>query len=142
MRLEKQFDVRCDRDTAVDLLAQDATLVELFPDSETEVVASTADRKTTRTRYRALGREGTATFHFDYLLDGNVRFEKVCDGKVWKELRGEVMFEERGQKTRVRIAMEGRTKGFVPEFTIKGPMQEQLDAMARALRDRLEGARA
>jgi carbon monoxide dehydrogenase subunit G len=142
MRLEKQFDVRCDRDTAVDLLAQDETLVELFPDSETEVVASTADRKTTRTRYRALGREGTATFHFDYLLDGNVRFEKVCDGKVWKELRGEVMFEERGQKTRVRIAMEGRTKGFVPEFTIKGPMQEQLDAMARALRERLEGARA
>lgn len=142
MRLVKQFDVRCDRDTAVDLLARDETLVELFPDSETEVVASAADRKTTRTRYRALGREGTATFHFDYLLDGNVRFEKVCDGKVWKELRGEVMFEERGQKTRVRIAMEGRTKGFVPEFTIKGPMQEQLDAMARALRERLEGARA
>jgi len=142
MKLEKQFEVRCARDTAVDLLARDETLVELFPDSETEVVASTADRKTTRTRYRALGRDGTATFHFDYLLDGNVRFEKVCDGKVWKELRGEVSFEERGEKTRVRIAMEGRTKGFVPEFTIKGPMQEQIDAMARALRARLESARA
>jgi hypothetical protein len=141
MRLEKQFDVRCDRDTAVELLSRDDTLVSLFPDSETEIVASKGDRKTTRTRYRALGREGTATFHFDYLMDGNVRFEKVCDGKVWRELRGELSFEERGDRTRVRITMEGRTKSLVPEFTIKGPMQEQLDGMAGALRERLEQAR-
>ena len=30
--------------------------------------------------------------------------------------------------TRVRIEMEGKTKALVPEFTIKGPMQEQIDA--------------
>jgi hypothetical protein len=36
--------------------------------------------------------------------------------------------------------MDGRTKTFVPEFTIKGAMQDQLDQMARALRERLEGS--
>ena len=86
MHVEKQFDVRCDRDTAVELVSQDDTLVSLFPDSETEIIAKKGDRKTTRTRYRALGREGTATFHFDTLMDGNVRFEKVCDGKIWREV--------------------------------------------------------
>jgi hypothetical protein len=34
--------------------------------------------------------------------------------------------------------MEGRTKSLVPEFTIKGPMRDQLDQMARALRARLQ----
>jgi hypothetical protein len=141
MHVEKQFDVRCDRDTVVELVASDDMLVALFPDSETEIVARKGDRKTTRTRYRALGREGTATFHFDTLMDGNVRFEKVCDGKIWRELRGELSFEERGDKTRVKITMDGRTKALVPEFTIKGPMQEQLDGMAGALKKRLEQAR-
>ena len=76
--------------------------------------------------YRALGREGEATFHFSFLLDGGMRFEKVCDGRVWRELKGTVSFEERGEKTRVKIAMDGRTKPLVPEFAIRGQMQEQL----------------
>ena len=54
----------------------------------------------------------------------------------------ELSFEERGEKTRVKITMDGRTKTLVPEFTIKGPMQEQLDGMAGALRKRIEQARA
>ncbi len=36
--------------------------------------------------------------------------------------------------------MDGRTKTFVPEFTIKGPMQEQLDQMAEGLRGAIEEA--
>jgi hypothetical protein len=30
--------------------------------------------------------------------------------------------------------MTGRTKAFVPEFTIRGPMQDQIERMAAALR--------
>ncbi len=138
MRLEKRFRVRCARDEVVEVVARDDTLVELFPESETEIVEHKGDRKTTRTRYRALGREGVATFHFDFLMDGNVRFEKVCDGNVWKQLRGQLSFEEQGEHTRVSIEMDGATKRFVPEFTIRGPMQDQLDGMAEALRVRLE----
>lgn len=140
MRLEKSFDVRCPRDAATELIARDETLVGLFPDAQTEILESRSDRKTVCSRYRALGREGTATFHFDFLLDGDVRFEKVCDGNVWRELRGRLSFEESGRGTRVRIEMDGRTKSLVPEFTIKGPMKEQLESMARALRARLEEA--
>jgi hypothetical protein len=142
VKLERRFDVACPRDTAVEVVAHEDTLVGLFPDSQTEVVEKQGDRITTRSHYRALGREGEATFHFDFLMDGNVRFEKVCDGNVWRELRGEVSFDERGAGTRVAIHMEGRTKALVPEFTIKGPMQDQIEAMADALRERLEDASA
>lgn len=142
MQLERRFDVACPRDTAVEVVAREDTLVGLFPDSQTEILEKQGDRITTRSHYRALGREGEATFHFDFLMDGNVRFEKVCDGNVWRELHGEVSFDERGAGTRVAIHMEGRTKALVPEFTIKGPMQDQIDAMADALRRRLEAASA
>ena len=140
MRLEKQFDVKTPRGAAVAVLDDDDTLLGLFPDTDTEIVERKARRRTTRTRYRALGREGTVTFHFDVSPDGNVVFEKVCDGNVWRELRGLVRFEERGQGTRVRIEMEGRTRTLVPEFTIRGPMQEQIEQMATALRKKLQAA--
>jgi carbon monoxide dehydrogenase subunit G len=138
LHLEKKFDVKRERDAAVEIAAREETVVGLFPDAETEIVARAGDRCTARTKYRALGREGEATFHFTYLKGGDVRFEKVCDGRVWSKLEGSLSFEERGEKTRVRIEMDGRTKGLVPEFTIKGPMQEQLDQMAKALRRCLE----
>ena len=138
MRLEKNFDVNRSRDEAVEVVTRDETLLSLFPEGQTELVARDGDRRTTRTRYTALGREGTATFHFTFLLDGNVRFEKVCDGNVWKQLRGEVSFEDRGKRTRVRIELEGSTKAFVPEFTIKGPMTDQIERMAKAVRTRIE----
>lgn len=138
MRLDRSFEVKAPPDVAAGVLGQDETLTSLFPDASTEIVAREAGRKTAVARYRALGREGEATFHFDFQPDGSVRFAKVCDGRVWKELKGAVTFEERRGGTCVSIAMEGRTKGFVPEFTIKGPMQEQIDQMARALRRRIE----
>ena len=138
VRLEKTFVVRAARDAAAEVVASDETLLGLFPEAKTEIVASRGERRTVRSHYRALGREGVATFHFDVQLDGNVRFEKVCDGNVWRRLSGDVTLEERGGGTRVRIAMEGATKAFVPEFTIKGPMGDQLEAMAKALRERLE----
>jgi hypothetical protein len=140
MHLEKEFVVKQARDAAIALVAQDATLLNLFPDTETEIVESRGNRRTLRSHYRALGQQGTATFHFEFDPKGEVCFEKVCDGRVWRELKGVVSFETRGKGTRVRIVMDGRTKTLVPEFTIRGAMQEQIEQMATALRRRLEQA--
>jgi hypothetical protein len=140
MHLEKQFEVKRPRAEAIAITARDETLLGLFPDTKTEIIESTGKRRTARTTYTALGREGIATFHFDFRADGNVDFEKVCDGNVWRELRGTLTFHERSGNTRVRIEMDGRTKALVPEFTIKGAMRDQIDQMARALRERLEDA--
>ena len=140
MHLEESFDVRRERDVAVAAAATEEAIVTLFSDGKTEIVAREGDRVTARTHYTALGREGEATFHFTFLLDGGVAFEKVCDGKVWKRLSGVVSFEERGSGTRVRIEMDGATKALVPEITIRGPMENQIQQMATALRRRIESA--
>jgi hypothetical protein len=137
MRMEKEFDVDRPRAEAAALLADDGVLQDLFPDTQTEIVARKKNRKTIASHYTALGREGVATFHFDYGPSGDVSFEKVCDGRVWRELRGTVTLSERKSRTRVRIELEGRTKTLVPEFTIRGPMQDQLEQMAAELRRRL-----
>ncbi len=140
MHLSKKFSVQAHRDIAVTVIDRDETLVSLFPDTETEVVSREGDRCTTHSKFQAMGQPAEATFHFHFLMDGNVRFEKVCDGKVWRELHGEVSFEELGDETEIEIQLDGRTKGFVPEFTIKGPMQDQLRDMAAALRKCIEEA--
>jgi len=141
VRMEKEFDVARPRAEAASMLGDDAVLCELFPDTKTEIVARKGRRKTIESHYTALGREGVATFHFDFDPGGDVRFEKVCDGRIWRELHGAVTLVERKDKTRVRIELEGRTKALVPEFTIRGPMQDQLEQMAKALKRRL-GAKA
>ena len=141
MRLVKEFEVRAPRERAIAVAAEDETLVGLFPGSETEIVEKRGARKTARSRYRALGREGEATFHFTFKPGGDVAFEKVCDGRVWRRLDGSLSFESSGPAaTLVRIEMEGKTKGLVPEFTIKGPMQDQIEQMAEALRRKIQGA--
>lgn len=136
MRVEKSFEVERNRDEVVELLCRDEALLQLLP-GESEIVESKGDHRTLRTHYRALGRDGVATFEFTFLLDGNIRFQKVCDGRVWRELSGEVLIEERGRRTQLRIKLSGRTKGLVPEFTIKQPMEEQVEQMSAALRDLL-----
>jgi carbon monoxide dehydrogenase subunit G len=141
MRMEKEFDVARPRAEAAQLLAEDDVLAALFPDTKTDIVARKGNRKTIESHYTALGREGVATFHFDFEPSGDVRFEKVCDGRIWRELAGTVKLVERKDKTRVKIELEGRTKALVPEFTIRGPMQDQLEQMAKALKKRL-GAKA
>lgn len=138
MHLEKHFDVKRPRDAAVECVLADETLIGLFPDARTEIVERKGDRRTVRSHYTALGREGVATFHFDVLLDGGVRFEKVCDGRIWRKLAGRVSFEERASGTRVRIELDGQTKPLVPEFTIRGAMRDQIEQMAAALRRRIE----
>jgi len=138
MKLSKEFDVAAPRERAKAVLAEDDTLTSLFPDTATEIVSRAGRRRTTKSQYRLLGQDGEATFHFDAQDDGGVRFAKVCDGRIWKELSGRVTLDSRGPKLRVRIDIEGKTKGLVPEFTIRTPLQKQLDDMARALRKRME----
>lgn len=138
MRMDKTFEVARDRDHAVEVAGREETLLALFPDAKTEIVAREGDRVTARIHYSALGREGVATFHFDYMMDGGIRFEKVCDGNVWKALSGELEFDESGGGCTVTLEMEGQTKGLVPEFTIRAPMKEQMDQMADALRRKIE----
>jgi carbon monoxide dehydrogenase subunit G len=134
MHLEKSFKIDMPRDEVVERLCRDDTLLRLIGE-KSEIVESEGDRRTTRTHYTALGREGTATFRFEFLMDGNLRFEKVCDGRVWNELVGRVEVEEEGKAGRSRVSVElrGRTKTLVPEFTIKGPMEEQIATMSHAL---------
>lgn len=139
--MQKEFEVARPRAEAAALLADDAVLCDLFPDTQTQIIERKGPRRTVESHYTALGREGVATFHFDFEPSGDVRFEKVCDGRIWRELRGVVKLTERKDKTRVRIELDGRTKALVPEFTIRGPMQDQLEQMARALERRL-GAKA
>lgn len=139
MHLEKEFTVRRGRQEAAEIAARDETLQGLFPDTRTEIVEREGNRRTARSHYTALGRAGTATFYFTFREDGDVEFEKVCDGNVWRELKGTLRFRAQGERTKVSIAMEGRTKALVPEFTIKGAMRDQIEQMAGALRRRLEG---
>jgi hypothetical protein len=138
VHLEKEFSVKRPRADSARIAAQDETLLGLFPDTRTEIVERVGNRRTARSHYTALGRAGTATFHFTFRDDGDVEFEKVCDGNVWRELKGTLRFRPQGDRTRVQIAMDGRTKALVPEFTIKGAMRDQIEQMADALRRRLE----
>ena len=138
MHLEKEFSVKRPRAESARIAAQDDTLLGLFPDTRTEIVERVGNRRTACSHYTALGRAGTATFHFTFRDDGDVEFEKVCDGNVWRELKGTLRFRPQGDRTRVQIAMDGRTKALVPEFTIKGAMRDQIEQMADALRRRLE----
>ncbi len=135
MNLTQRFEVQRSRDEVVELLCSDETLLELLPEGETEIVESEGDTRTTRTRYTALGREGVATFEFTFLMDGNIVFEKVCDGNVWQELKGRVEVEELAEdRCRVVIELSGQTKALVPEFTIKGAMQDQIEEMKVGLK--------
>ncbi len=84
-----------------------------------------------------LGQPGVAVFHFDRVDNGDIHFEKVCDGRIWRELSGSVLLESAGAETEVRLELAGRTKALVPERAIRAPLQEQLDQMSRALREHL-----
>lgn len=138
MDLSERFEVARPRDEVVELLCCDEALLGLMSQGETELVDSQGDRRTTRTRYTALGREGVATFHFTFRMDGSISFEKVCDGKVWKKLEGSVQIEEiDDQSCEVEIRLSGKTKALVPEFTIRGPMEEQIQDMASAIEERV-----
>ena len=93
----------------------------------------------TCTLYRALGAERELRFVFETLARGKVRFAKICDGNVWRSLEGELSLAEKdAETTRVSLSLEGTTRAFVPELTIRAPMRDQISRMAKALKTRLE----
>ena len=147
MELSRSFEVDQPADAAARIAASDETLTRLFEGAKTEITERDGNRRTMRTHYTALGREGVATFQFLFSDDGSIQFEKVCDGNVWRKLEGVVSFSELGkgkrkgklaEGTRVTLHLTGSTKTLVPEFAIRSPMKEQLDQMTEALRKCLE----
>jgi hypothetical protein len=137
MKLENEFIVRRAQPEIASVLASDATVQSLFPD--TEIVSNKNGERETKTRVSALGAESIVRFIFRTASDGGLRFEKICDGKVWKSLVGQIrLLPVNDATTRIQITMEGSTRGLIPEFTIRGPIKEQLDQMSRALRAKLE----
>lgn len=137
MQLERMIRVACSRDQAVERLGRDELLLELFPETKTRIIDRSGDRRTVESRYELLGKAGVATFHFDRAPNGDIHFEKVCDGRVWRELTGSVLLEAAGGGTEVRLELEGRTKALIPELAIRVPLQEQLEQMSLALQTRL-----
>jgi hypothetical protein len=139
MKFENEFVVRRPLQACASVLASDATITSLFPD--TEIVSNAGGVRETRTRVSALGTESIVRFKFKGRPDGGMRFEKICDGKIWRALEGNISLAAVSDATtRVLIAMEGSTRALVPEFTIKGPMKDQLQQMTRALRARMDQA--
>jgi hypothetical protein len=140
MQIETSFESARDPAEVAQRLNRDETLLGLFP-GESEIVAREPDRATTRTHYRAMGREGDAVFHWRFLSGGGVAFEKVCDGRVWKELVGSLSVEaidDADGGSRISLELEGKTKSMVPEFMIKGPLEDQIREMSEALSEILE----
>ncbi len=69
------------------------------------------------------------------LADRSRSVSKVCDGRVWRELAGEIKVEERGSGVEIRLGLSGRTKPMIPEFTIKAPLEDQIFEMSDALQE-------
>jgi carbon monoxide dehydrogenase subunit G len=139
MKIEKEFVVgRGSGDVAM-ILNQDETFAQLFPDTHVERIGP--NERETRTRYPGLDRNRDIRFVFRTLPTGELHFEKVCDGNVWRSLEGQVRIEIVDENmTRIVLSMEGRTRAYVPEMTIRMPMREQIDQMAKTLRAALENS--
>ena len=138
MEIEKEFLVERSREEIAARLDDDESFATLFPDTSVERIDEST--RETRTPYPGPGKARDIRFIFRTRPDGDVDFEKVCDGNVWRSLVGQVKLEALDEgMTQVVLRMEGRTRAFVPEITIRIPMREQIEQMARALRARLEG---
>jgi len=137
VKFDNEFVVRRPLAEVAELLGSDAAVTQLFPD--TEIVSNQGGVRETRTRVSALGAESIVRFLFRGAPDGGLRFEKICDGRVWRSLEGAIALSRVSDATtRVAISLEGTTRALVPEFTIRAPMKDQLQQMTRALRARLE----
>jgi len=139
MHLEKEFSVGRPRDEVVRVLDSDETIAALIPN--TRVTRKPDGRRETSTQVAVAGVQRELRFVFESRPDGNLRFSKVCDGRIWRSLEGEIaLADQGGARTRVRLSMDGRTRPLVPELAISGPMKSQLDEMVEALRQRIDAA--
>ena len=137
MKLEETFVISRPPKQLLPALDDDATFTSLFP--RTRIVSHQGSRRETITQFTAMGQSRDLRFVFELDPKGVLRFNKICDGNVWRSLQGAVRLEPEGDdSTRVVLQMEGQTRTFVPEVAIRTPMRTQIDEMANALRLRLE----
>jgi len=138
VKLHKEFVVARPREPLAAALDDDQMLEKLFPGTRIETRVDGV--RETFTPFQALGQSREVHMLFQTLPDGNLRFEKVCDGNIWRFLEGKIELEDDAGTTTVRISMEGQTRSFVPEITIRVPMREQIEQMAKSLRAELDRA--
>jgi carbon monoxide dehydrogenase subunit G len=139
MHLEREFSIARPLAEVARALDSDDTIAALIPN--TRITAAGAGRRETLTQVSVGGVQRELRFVFESRPDGSVRFSKICDGRIWRSLEGEIRFEPQGEsRTRVRLSMDGRTRALVPELAISGPMRGQLDEMVEALRKRIDAA--
>jgi carbon monoxide dehydrogenase subunit G len=137
MHLEREFSIGRPLAEVARALDSDETIAALIPN--TRVTGTGAGRRETLTQVSVGGVQRELRFVFENRPDGSVRFSKICDGRIWRSLEGEIRFEAQGEsRTRVRLSMDGRTRALVPELAISGPMRSQLDEMVEALRKRVD----
>ena len=137
MKLEKEFAVSRPKSDVVGALADDDVLAKIFPGTRVEHRAGGV--RETFTPFKALGQSREIHFFWMTLPDGSLRFEKECNGNVWRSLEGKIAVDEVDDSmTSVRLTMEGSTRAFVPELTIRQPLREQIEDMAKSLRRELE----
>ncbi len=129
--------VSCSRDAVAASLDDDDAIASLFPDTRVKSVGDGV--RETRTPAPVGSRD--VRFVWRTQPDGNLAFEKVCDGNIWRSLEGEVRLESvDAGTTRVRLRLEGRTRTLVPELTIRAPLRAQIQEMSAALQSRIERA--
>jgi carbon monoxide dehydrogenase subunit G len=139
MRLEEEFVVRKPRPEVAAILDRDETVRAMFPDAE--VIALADGTREARACFSGLGAPRDVRVQLRTDPSGDLRFDKVCDGNVWRSLSGEVrLLAVNERTTRVVVSMEGRTHALVPELTVRAPAREQLGQLARALRSCLQAA--
>ena len=140
MHLEKQFDVKRPRaEAAQRRWRDDETLAQPLPRHEHRdrraqgQTPHDAQPLHARSVARA-SRPSTSSFRDD----GDVDFEKVCDGRVWRELRGTRDASRTAARARACASRwTGAPRRSCRSSRSAAPMQEQIEQMATALRKRL-----
>ena len=108
MKLHKEFMVGRARDQVAAQLDDPHTLGKLFPG--TRIEERPDGSRETFTPFKSLGQSREVRFVFRTQPDGDVSFEKVCDGNVWRSLDGEIHIVGVDERmTSVAIGMEGQT---------------------------------
>lgn len=139
MRVTKEFFVERERGEIQSLLDEDLTFESLFPGMR--VAKRDGPHREIAAPNPTPGTDRLIRFRFETLPNGNLRFEKVCDGNVWRSLAGAIELERSGRaQTRVMLRLEGKTRSLVPELAIRLPMREHVDQMTESLRVRLGAA--
>ncbi|MCE2391890.1 MAG: hypothetical protein J4G09_10475 [Proteobacteria bacterium] len=136
MHLEREFSVPAPRDAVARALDRDSTFEGLFPDTRVSNRGGGVRETVTRVALAGSSRDLRFVFEVDPL--GNVHFRKICDGRIWRSLDGEIRLDALGDSsTRVTVCMDGKSRALVPERALSGPLRSQLDEMVESLRKRV-----